>query len=428
MADPRHAPRHDSLHDRRDRLLELNRSRAAAFRQELIPYFRYVLQSGFGLLLSAIGITLVTGYIRLLNEPGDWPSHIVGTVVLALIALFTPLRTYFQPADTVFVLPLESETLAAVVMPRVSRAMLASALRMLAAFAIFAPLYSGATPTAEAAAGRPLPLLGLALVLVGVWNAHTAWTERRLASGAWRVGLRAARYVAAAFVVAGLLLRPFVPALAFAVLCAAALYALARLQTRHALPWDRLIAEEAAARRRWLRFLSWFVDVPSEMSRPARRGWIAWAADLLPWRRDSAWTFLYAKTLLRSDTFGAFWRWNAVLIVILAMAKEPLLDAIAFAIAVFVGGLQLTELGRIRFAENAAVVPLRPERRLRAVAVVTRAADLIAATLLWLVAALPERPFRPGPWLIGLAAALIWTGWLLPRRSSRGLDGDEDDD
>lgn len=420
MADPRHA----SL----EKLRELYRSRAAAFRQELIPYFRYVLQSGFGLLLSAIGITLITGYIRLLNDPGDWPSDIVGTVVLLLIALYAPLRTYFQPADTVFVVPLEKEALAAVVLPKARRAMLASALRMLAAFAVFAPLYSQAAPTAEAAAGRPLPLLGLAFALVGAWNAHAAWNERRLASGAWRVGLRAARFAAVALVAAGLLLRPFVPALAFAVLCAAVLYALARLQTRHALPWDRLIAEEAAARRRWLRFLSWFVDVPSETSRPARRGWIAWTADRLPWRRDSAWTFLYAKTLLRSDTFGAFWRWNAVLIVILAMAKEPLLDAIAFAIAVFVGGLQLTELGRTRFAENAAVVPLRPERRLRAVAGVTRAAGLVAATLLWLAAALPERPLRPGPWLIGLAAALLWTGWLLPRRASRGLDDDEDDD
>ncbi|WP_027094030.1 ABC transporter permease [Cohnella thermotolerans] len=407
----------------------LLQARAEAFRKELYPYFRYVFQSGFGLVLSGIGITLVTGYVRLLNDmPDNWPSDIVGAAVLTLLAWYAPLRTYFQPADTVFALPLESGALEGVVRPKVRRGMLASALRMAAAFGAFAPLYSLAPATASAAAARSLPLLGLALGLFGAWNAYAAWTERRIAAGAWRAGLRTARYAAAAAVVAGLLLKPFAWAVAFGVLCAGAHASAARLQIRHALPWDRLIHEELAARRRWMRFLGWFVDVPSETDRPAKRAWIVWAAGLLRWRRDSAWTYLYAKTLLRSDTFGAFWRWNALLIVIALFVRQSVLDAVVFAIAVLVGGMQLTELARVRFAANAATVPLPPERRPQSAAAVARTAGITAAALQWLAAALPDRPAQPGLWWIALALALLWSGGLLPRRIRRAMNKTAEDD
>lgn len=413
---------------RERKLRELRASRAEAFRKEIVPYFRYVFQSGFGLVLGGIGITVIMGYIRILNRmPPDWPSDIVGVACLTLLALYAPLRTYAQPADTVFVLPLESAMLSGVLRPQVRRAMIASAARMAVAFAIYAPIYALAPATSAAADARLLPLLGLTLALLGAWNAWAAWEERRLDSGPWRIGLRAARYAADLAMVLALLLRSYPLALLFAVLCAGVLTLLARLQVRHALPWDRLILDEIAARRRWLRFLSWFVDVPSEAQRPARRAWIVWAADLLRWRRESAWTYLYAKTMLRSDTFGSFWRWNALLLAIELVAQEPVIDIVAFAIAVFVGCLQLTELGRLRFAENAAVVPLPDDRR-RSAASVARTAGLAGATLLWLAAALPERPLQPAMWLIALAAAWLWAGWLMPGRLRKRREDDDDDD
>lgn len=411
---------------REDRLRRLRAERAAAFRNEIYPYFRYVLQSGFGLVLGGIGITVVMGYIRLLREmPPNWPADIVGVACLTLTALYAPLRTYAQPADTVFGLPLEGAMLRAVIRPLLRGGMIASALRMAAAFCAFAPIYTRAPATSAAADGRNLPLLGLTLALLGAWNAFAAWEERRVAANAWRIGLRTARYIAVLLMTIGLLLRPYPLAVLFAVACAGALTLLARMRIRHALPWDRLILDEMAARRRWMRFLAWFVDVPSETDRPARRAWIVWAADRLRWRRESAWTYLYAKTMLRSDTFGSFWRWNALLLIVMLFAKQPVIDIVAYAIAVFVGCLQLTEVGRLRFAENAAVAPV-PDDRKRSAAAVARTAGLIAATLLWLGAALPERPFQPAMWLIALAAAWLWAGWLLPRRLRKRAEDDDD--
>ncbi|CAM4062385.1 ABC transporter permease [Cohnella lubricantis] len=411
---------------RAERLRKQQGERAAAWRGEIYPYFRYVLQSGFGLVLGGIGITLVMGYIRMLREmPADWPSDIVGVACLTLIALYTPLRTYAQPADTVFALPLESAMMGSILRPQLRGAMITSALRMAAAFCVYAPIYARAPATAAEADARSLALLGLTLALLGAWNARAAWDERRIAAGGWRIGLRAARYAAVLLMTIGLLLRSYGLAALFTVVCAIALTLLARTRIRHAVPWDRLIVEEGASRRRWLRFLSWFVDVPSETQRPAKRAWIAWAADRLRWRRESAWTYLYAKTMLRSDTFGSFWRWNALLLIIILMAEQPIIDLIAYAIAVFVGCLQLTELGRLRFAEIAAVAPLPDDRR-RSAAAIARTAGLIAATLLWLGAALPARPWQPAMWLIALAAGWLWAGWLLPRRLRRNRPEDDD--
>ncbi|MBB6732544.1 ABC transporter permease [Cohnella zeiphila] len=418
----------EPVRSRSSELRKQRADRASAFRGEMVPYFRYVLQSGFGLVLSACAFFLVTGYIRLLDRmPDHWPADVVGVAVLALACWYTPLRTYFQPADTVFTVPLEREMLATVIGPQVRRSYIVSAVKMLVLFAAFAPLYATAPVTAAAADGRSLTLLGLALALLGAWNAFAAWQERRLADAAWRTGLAWARRLLVIPIVWALLLKPFILAVGFALLCAAALTLPVRLQIRHELPWDRLIAEEGSTRRGWIRFLGWFVDVPSAAARPSKRRWIVWAADLLPRRQASAWRYLYAKTLLRSESFGAFWRWNALLIVILLWTGQPIIDLIAYAMAVFVGSLQLTELGRIRFAENASAVPLDPQGRRPAAAAVARTAGLTAVLLLWLAAALPARPFDTATWLIALAAGLLWAGWLIPRRLGKA-PADEDDD
>jgi len=407
---------------------EQRRARAEAFRREVYPYFRYVLQSGFGLVLSAAAFVLVSGYIRLLHRmPADWPADVVGIAVLTLACWHAPMRTYLQPADAVFTVPLEPEMLQSALRPQARRAAAFGAAKLAALFAAYAPLYASAPATASAAAGRPLLLLGLALALLGAWSACAAWQERRMADASRRAVLRRLRWALTLPLVWALLLKPFAVAVLFALLCAAVLHLLVRLQARHEVPWERLIAEEASARRRWFRFLGWFVDVPSDTSRPSRRRWIVWTADLLPHRRSAAWRYLYAKTLLRSETFGAFWRWNALLAAIALWVRQPLVDLIVYAVAVFAGTLQLTELGRIRFAENAAAVPLDPRARRPAAAAIARTAGLAAVLLQGLAAAVPARPFPAAAWLAALAAGLLWAGWLMPRRL-RKAPADEDDD
>ncbi|MFD2331589.1 ABC transporter permease [Cohnella sp. GCM10020058] len=421
MADPVH----------REKLREVGewrRGRASAFRHEIFPYLRYVAQSGFAMLLAAIGITLLAGYAGLLSDmPPAWPADVVGVVLIFFVSIYTPLRSYLQPADTVFLLPAESRVLSANLFPALRISALFGAIRALVVFVIFAPLYAKAPVTADAAPSQPAAWASLAaaIALLAAWNTYAAWQERRAVSATARLALRFARWTAVLLAAAALLTKPLLLAAGFALLAAAAVSAAALLTPRHRLPWDRLIAEEGAARRRWLSFLGWFVDIPTEAPPASSRAWIAWVADRVPRSRRFAWHFLYAKTFLRGDAFGAFWRWCTLMAVIALFARSTAVDVMVYVVGLVVGGLQLTELGRIRFAEHASVVPLSPEGRNKAASAVVRAAGLAAAALLWLIAWVPHAASSPTWWLIALALALGWTGWLLPRRLA-ARDEDEE--
>ncbi|SFA93893.1 ABC-2 type transport system permease protein [Cohnella sp. OV330] len=412
MADPVHEEKPRGLGDWR-------RERASAFRREMFPYLRYVAQSGFAMLLAAIGITLLAGYAGLLADmPTEWPADVVGVALIFFASIYTPLRSYLQPADTVFLLPAESGVLSANLFPALRKSALFGAIRTLVVFVVFAPLYALAPVTADAAPSQPAAwaALAAALALFAAWNTYAAWQERRAVSATARLALRFARWTAVLLAAAALLTKPLLLAAGFALLAAAAVSAAALLTPRHRLPWDRLIAEEGAVRRRWLSFLGWFVDIPTEAPPAASRAWIAWIADRVPRDRRFAWHFLYAKTFLRGEAFGAFWRWCALMAVIALFAHSTAVDVMVYVVGMVVGGLQLTELGRIRFAEHASVVPLSPDGRNMAASAVVRAAGLAAAALLWLVAWVPHAASAPTWWLIALALALGWTGWLLPRR------------
>ncbi|MDI4644376.1 ABC transporter permease [Cohnella hashimotonis] len=412
MADP---VQEEKLREARD----WRRERASAFRREMFPYLRYVAQSGFAMLLAAIGITLLAGYAGLLSDmPQAWPADVVGVALLFFASIYTPLRSYLQPADTVFLLPAESRVLSANVLPALRSAAFFGALRALVVFIIFAPLYAKAPVTADAAPSEPAgwAALAAAIALLAAWNTYAAWQERRAVSATARLALRFARWTAVLLAAAALLTKPLLLAAGFALLAAAAVSTAALLTPRHRMPWDRLIAEEGAARRRWLSFLGWFVDIPTEEPPAASRAWIAWVADRVPRSKRFAWHFLYAKTFLRGEAFGAFWRWCTVMAVIALFARSTAVDAMVYIVGIVVGGLQLTELGRIRFAEHASVVPLSPEGRNTAASAVVRSAGLAAAALLWLIAWVPHAASSPIWWLIALALALAWTGWLLPRR------------
>ena len=64
-------------------LHSLRRSRAAAFRQEIVPHFRYVFQSGFGLFASAILFAALIWYVDFIKAvPSSWPADVVGVIVL----------------------------------------------------------------------------------------------------------------------------------------------------------------------------------------------------------------------------------------------------------------------------------------------------------------------------------------------------------
>lgn len=424
-------------------LRSLRQSRAAAFRKEIVPHFRYVFQSGFGLFASAILFSVLVWYIDLIKDvPEEWPADAVGVLLISLAAIRAPLRTYFRSADPVFLLAMESRLLQAYVGPALRSAIWAGVIRTLAVFAIYSPIYVRSPITENIAHTRSLVILAVLIAIVAGINVYGGWKERRPASGQWRLTLRMVRWLLTFITVAALLLKPLSLAISLMLLCMAVVWLMSRIPAQHALPWEKLIGEEEAVRRRWMSFLGWFVDVPSETSKPARRRWIAWIGNYLLWQHRWSWHFLYAKVFLRGETFGAFWRWFVLSAVIVVVSGNVLADAIIYGIAILIGSLQLSELRRVRFVETAATVPIPPEGRLVAVAAIARAAGVSMAVLLTLIGICTVGLGTAGAggetsvtgwlaiwhlemWLPLLAAGLLWCGWWMPRRLSRYSEEDE---
>jgi len=421
-----------------DFLRSLRRERAAGFRREIVPYFRYVFQSGFGLFASAIFFAALIWYTDLIKDvPADWPSKWVGAVVLSLAALRAPLRTYLRPADPIFLLAMENRVLREYIGGALRRAIVAGVLRTLVVFALYAPIYIRSPQTAELADAHSPAVLAVLFALLAGYNVYGGWRERRAAARSWRIGLKAVRVLLTAAAVTALLLKPPAAAILFAAVCMALLALLWRLPAQHALPWERLIEEEASSRRKWMGFLSWFVDVPSETAKPAYRRWIAWVGNLIPWSKRWAWHYLYVKVFLRGDTFGAFWRWIIVTCIVVAVSGSALADAIAFGVSLVVCGLQLSELKRVRFVETADTLPLPPQGKLAAAASVARWSGIAAVAVIGAVgpataglgAALggsgAEERLRLDYWLAAIAFGLLWCGWWMPRKIAKFRDEDD---
>ncbi|RED57105.1 ABC transporter permease [Cohnella lupini] len=405
-------------------LRSLRQSRAAAFRNEIVPHFRYVFQSGFGLFASAIFFAVLVWYVDLIKDvPEDWPARWVGIAVLSLAALRAPLRTYFRPADSVFLLAMEVSVAQAYIRPALRAAIVAAVLRTLAVFCLFVPVYERAPETAVLADGHPTALLGILFAIVAGCNVYAGWRERKAAAASRRVILKLARWTLSVLVVAVLLLKPLSIAIPLMLLCMLIVILLWKIPSQHALPWDRLIEEEAAIRRRWMAFLGWFVDVPTESSKPSRRRWIAWAGDFMLWKRGRTWHFLYAKSFLRGETFGAYLRWTVLAGIIIAVTSNVAAAGVVYGVAILIGGLQLSELRRVRFVETAATVPIAPEARLVAAAAIARTAGLSMVFILGLVGILCS--FQLEVWLPLWVGGMLWCGWWMPRKIAKHSDEDE---
>ncbi|WP_164472598.1 ABC transporter permease [Cohnella candidum] len=417
----------DGSEEQRRFLLSLRGKRAAAFRSEVVPYFRYVLQSGFGLAASAILFAAVIGYANLLRDmPPNLPAGIIGAAALALAAVWSPMRTYLMPADPVFLLPMEMTVLHSYIRPAFMNAVRTGVFRPLAVYCIFVPLYVRAPATESEASGRSLALLGLIFAAVGAWNAYGAWRERQTIGQGARMLLRAARYAATLASVWALLNGAPLPAAGLTAGLLLLLGLVWRMTRQQKLPWERLIREEAAARRRWYRFLSWFVDVPSQDSRPAKRRWAAWIPERMAWNRGRAWPYLYGKTFIRGETFGAWARWHAAAFLVILAADHGAVSWVAFALAAFVGGVQLTELAGFKLALSAESLPLERDERRFAAAKTARAAGTAGTVLLWLAAAVPQGAYRETTGIALLAAGILWSVWVIPRRLAKPRE-DEDD-
>ncbi|GFN30983.1 ABC transporter permease [Paenibacillus xylaniclasticus] len=390
--------------------------RAAAFRKEMIPYSSYVARSGFpgvimlGLIVAAIGYSML---VR--DVPAHFPFTLFGLVLTIGFVCWSPLRSWLQPADTVFLLPQEA-AMTSYIRRSIRYNTLAGLIGVWASLLIYWPMYS----QGEGQAGALL--LFIALTVLKVANTAGAWQERRASEAGARRLLRFARWVLSGLTLAALY--QLEPWKAFILgMLAAVLYALAcRLPRKHPFPWDTLIREETRTRRRYYRFMALFIDVPTQAPRIARRRYLSWIGGRIPYAQRGTYHYLYAMTMFRTELGGMLVRLTLLGMLVLYWLGEAVwLDGwgacAVYALFAAIIGLQLGALRHShKYAVWAHIYPLPNDRRTTSLIVVDRTAFLIIAILLWLpcgiVLAVQEEliPALLAPAVILLYAAVVRPG------------------
>ncbi|WP_274652597.1 ABC transporter permease [Paenibacillus humicola] len=392
-------------------------ARVRAFRSESLPYFRDMARSGVPSVAMLLLLTGLAGYTQLLqNVPPSLPIAEIGTVLLTLAVCWSPLRTWLREADIVFLVPREAE-MGLYLRNSLRRSAGFGIARAAAVCAAYLPLYAHGT-------GRLAPPAVLAAVLaLKLANDAGAWQERRLVWSRPRRGMRLLRWAATAVALAALLkAAPWFAAAYIAAAAALAALLYSRLQ-RYQLPWLRLIAEEARTRRRYYVFFSAFADVPAESARVSARRYASWAAGRIRYRHRSAFAYLYANTLIRTEIggvvvrftlFGTFAGWLAAYSALWSGWGA----AGVFLLFVWLTGIQLGALaGAHRHSVWRHVYPLQETYRQAALLAIDRIAMLACALVLWVPHALllPARGAGLPAWIAGLIAAI----YILVARPAR---------
>ncbi|WP_419872107.1 ABC transporter permease [Candidatus Pristimantibacillus sp. PTI5] len=402
--------------------------RAKAFREEALPYFRYMGQSGFPAFMSLFIISSAIGYIGLIRHvPADFPFAVVGIAALTLVLCWSPLRTWLAAGDTVFLMPREAE-MAGYLRLSFRYNTIACTFLAAAVFLLYLPIYLQG-PAVNG--GWALAIMAVVMKAANVWG---AWRERRMTWPGMRRLMRLMRWAFTALTIAAWLTSLLWQAAGFTLLLGVLYVLLYRLPSKHRMPWERLIDEEARTRKRYYVFFGLFIDVPTLPSSIAKRPYISWLLRTARYANFNTFVYLYTASLLRTEMGGMIIRLLLLgCLIIYWFAEAVSLSGYGSIIVFFIFmGLIAVQLSGLRHVHRYSVwkhvYPLPEKQRIEQFLKVDRLAMLLCSTLLWLFAALPLA--FAGMFMPSLASAALTLAYLAirPGRLRKKLMLDEDED
>ncbi|QJC51380.1 hypothetical protein HGI30_07350 [Paenibacillus albicereus] len=410
------------------------RRRALAFYKDCLPFLGDMARSGLPLALFALIIVGSASYAGLLERiPADFPAAALGTLLLAPVLYWSPMRTWLQPADLVFLLPREAGMKS--YLRRSWLHTLPGGLVLAAAVLLLYWPIRAHVPADRLTGWTPelLPALAAVLALKALASA-AAWRERQIAWRASRSALKLLRLAITAWLLYVWFTQPAGTAALVSAPAALLWWAASRLPKRLPLPWERLIEEERRTASRYIRFFGWFTEVPSLQPSVHSRPWLSWIASAIPLRKRSTYTYLYSLSIARTELGGMLLRMTLLgMLCCYWLGDSGWLEGWAAAACVLlfllIAGLQSAALtGWHRHVVWRHVYPLPESGRLRSAAAVDRSALTAVAALLWLAASVPllaaGHVFAPAT---AALLAAVYVG-LRPRRLLKRQQREEEEE
>ncbi len=276
------------------------KQRFVEYMKEMQKYLRYIFNGHlvFVMILAlGGGAYYYSNWVKTLQS--DFPVALIMAVILAILVTRSPIHTFLKEADIVFILPLETQ-----LKSYFNRSILLSwglqGYVLLLVLAALMPMYAKVT----GANLNDFVGVFVLLVIMKLFNLYISWyilKYQEVSTSKVDLFIR--------FIINGVFLYLVIdqamillPTLTLLLLIGLFFYY--RVATRgKILKWDRLIALERKRLISFYRIANLFTDVPSLSSKVARRKWLDGFLTFIPFKQQSTYNYLYARTFLRANDY-----------------------------------------------------------------------------------------------------------------------------
>ncbi|WP_188207063.1 ABC transporter permease [Alkalibacillus aidingensis] len=239
--------------------------------------------------------------------PNTFPVAWIMAVLIGSLLTYSPVRTFFKEADTVFLLTVENR-----LKPYIRNSVIYSFVMQSYWVAIFlfalSPLYF--TVYEQVAALYLLVVLIVALA-VKVGNLLATWFIGKTRDTRLHYLDIGVRFVINVFLVFFLAIgQPAYAIVAVALIVGVMFLNYWNVYTKYSLPWDDLIEKEDARLQFFYRIANLSTDVPDLKRKPKKRhGLVSLVTRRMPTKQSQTFIYLYSITFIRSgDYFGMYLR------------------------------------------------------------------------------------------------------------------------
>ncbi|PHA02548.1 permease [Bacillus pseudomycoides] len=321
------------------------------FQQHIQKITMYFARIASGLIYSFLLLLCVGGYYYakfLRSFPSKSVALTIVTILLTIVLTRSPIRTFLQKPDIVYLLPLE-EKLAYYFKRSLLYSYIIQLFPLLCVILIITPLAEHSlhiTPTFMCGAF-------FILALIKGWNMYMHWTYRSTEfAQIWFI----IRIICNALITYALFQFTSITIMGSLLLLVALLFLYTINKNTWKIQWEYVIEQEEKMDMRFYQFVHFFTDVPQVKQQVKQRKWLTTWIERILHKKRSPFLYLYSLSFLRANGYlGIYIRLTVVGCIVLYYIPTFIGKGIVTLCTLYISALQLRSLWNY-FSGNSIVV------------------------------------------------------------------------
>jgi ABC-2 type transport system permease protein len=310
--------------------------------KETMGYWQYAARSNFiGFLLFLIIVSSYYYAKTLQHLPTNYPYFWIAALVIIPLLVLSPIRTLLRMPDRMFLLRAELQMNAYFRGGFLYSLGLQTFVVFLALAALW-PLYRHC----EIKAAQPYLLMLVFLLLIKAANLLASWKESRFVHVRTRIFSMIYRWIATGMILWLLFMYSAIWAGGASLIAILIWLPIFIKVDQYQVNWEYLIEKEKQQQARLYAFFNWFIDVPQLSSKIRYRSWISGIAERLPFHQKSTYSYLYTKTLIRTELFGIILRITLIGALAIFVLSSDAARSVVFFVIILISTVQLSSLGQ----------------------------------------------------------------------------------